>query len=312
MRRRQLLGLSAALSAGALARPGGAKQLVSEELDIVELNLPGDAAFGRALMLRPKALPSQPNLLVLLHGLGETYDQVVGARAFAERYGLLSAVARLSRPPLGRTYDAQDYFGEGRLAELNARLGKRPYHSPVLVCPYTPNPYKAGGEAVLQRYIEFLGGPLKSEVEQRVGSSFSASRCMVSGVSLGGYIAIEVFLKKAELFCGLGSAQGAFGQNQASRYAAAIEALGKRLGPRRVEILSSSFDPYRRPNELFHQHLRKRQQASRLRISPGPHDQRWLNESGTIEMLLSADDVFAGLGGDVKEAKEAKEAKDVK
>jgi hypothetical protein len=286
--------LGALLSGGGIARPAPARAraLVSDELDIVELDLKGDGAFGRALLLVPKRLPREPRLLTLLHGLGETHDQTVGARAFAERYGLLSAVARLSHPPLARQNEKQDYFGEGRLAELNARLAKHPYRPPVLLCPYTPNPYKAGGEAVLARYVDFVSGALKKEVEQRVGSSFPSSRSMVSGVSLGGYIAIEAFLKKPELFCALGTVQGAFGQNQAARYAAGVESASQRLGSRRVEILTSSFDPYRRPNELFHQHLQKRKQASRLRVSPGPHDQRWLNESGTIEMLLAADDAF--------------------
>lgn len=300
MRRRSLLGLGGALAIEWLAPRAHAKPLQSDELDVVELDVPGQRAFGRALLFLPRPLPSSPKLLVLLHGLGETHDQQVGSRAFAERYGLLSAVSRLSHPPLGRTHEAQDYFGAGRLQELNLRLSRRPYQSPVLLCPFTPNPYKTGGEAVLGRYADFLTGRLKNELEQRIGSDFPASRCMVSGVSLGGYLAIEVFLRKPELFCALGTAQGAFGQGQAARYAAGIASASQRLGPRRVEILTSSFDPYRRPNELLHQHLQKRKVASRLRVSPGPHDQRWLKESGTIEMLLSADDVFAGLGSEVK------------
>jgi predicted esterase len=289
-------GAAAGAASGASARAGAGarpKSLSSEELSFVELDVPGDRAFGRASLFVPRALPPHPPLLLLLHGLGETYDQSVGARAFAERYGLLSAVSRLSHPPLARTYAKQDYFGSGRLDELNQRLEQRPYRSPVLLCPFTPNPYKAGGEAVLQRYLRFLTGPLKNAVEQRVGKTFSPSRSMISGVSLGGYVAIEAFLAQPEQFCALGTAQGAFGPNQAARYAAAVAAATQKHGARRVEILTSSFDPYRRVNELFHQHLQKRKQASRLRVSPGPHDQRWLVESGTIELLLSADDVFA-------------------
>jgi predicted alpha/beta superfamily hydrolase len=170
----------------------------------------------------------------------------------------------------------------------------------VLLCPFTPNPWKAGGDPLIERYAGFLTGRLKTEVEQRVGSAFSAPRCMISGISLGGYLAIEVFLRKPELFCALGTAQGAFGQNQAARYAAGIDALTQRVGPRPVEILTSSSDPYRRPNELFHQQLQKRKLPSRLRVSPGPHDQRWLRESGTIEMLISADAVFSGVGSEAQ------------
>lgn len=294
MKRRSLLALGAALWAGTAS---AAKPLSSQELSLSELSLAGDRAFGRALLLVPRELPAEPELLVLLHGLGETHDQNVGAHAFAERYGLLGAVARLVHPPLVRQSPGPDYFGAGRLEQLNQRLAERPFRIPVMVCPYTPNPYKAGGDALVARYAEFLAGALKSEVEKRVGSPFPASRCMLSGVSLGGYLAIEAFLRKAEHYCALGSVQGAFGQNQAARYAAGIATAEKRVGPRRVEILTSSFDPYRVPNQAFHAQLQKRGLASRLRTSPGPHDQSWLVESGVIELLLSADEVFAAQRG---------------
>ncbi len=290
MKRRALLSLAAAL---AVSPRASGKPLESAELSLEELNLPGDAAFGRYLLAVPRNLPQSPELLVLLHGLGETVEQRMGSRAFAERYGLLSAVARLTHPPVERTLPRVDYFGEGRLPELNAGLAARPFRCPVLLCPFTPNPYKAGGEPTVSRYASFVAGPLKSAVEARVGVTFPAARCMLSGVSLGGYLAIELFLKKPEVFCAVGSAQGAFGPNQAARYAAGVAQAAERVGRRRVELLTSSMDSYRPANEAFQRHLLRLGQASRLRVSPGPHDQRWLNESGVIEMLLAADDVFA-------------------
>lgn len=290
MKRRALLSALLALSA---SRGAGAKPLASEELVLEEITLKGDRAFGRYLLAVPRVLPDKPELLVLLHGLGETVEQSMGARAFAERYGLLSAVARLSHPPVARTLPRVDYFGAGRVEELNAALAARSFRCPVVLCPFTPDPYKTGGDATVARFASFVSGPLKAEVEQRVGVPFPASRCMISGVSLGGYLAIELFLKNPETYCALGTAQGAFGPNQALRYARAFAAAAERVGARRAEILSSSFDPYRAPNEAFHRHLQRLQQPSRLRVSPGPHDQRWLNESGVIEMLMSADDVFA-------------------
>lgn len=290
MKRRALLQAAAALAASPAA---AAKSLESAELSLEEASLGKDPAFGRFLLAVPRSLPAAPELLVLLHGLGETTGQTVGARAFAERYGLLSAVARLTHPPLERTDLRFDYFGEGRLPELNEQLRRRPFQCPVLLCPFTPNPYQMGGDQVLQRFAEFVTGPLKVEVEQRVGVSLSAPRTMISGVSMGGYMAIEIFLKRPELFGGLGIAQGAFGPNQAVRYASAVAAATERVGRRRVEVLTSSMDPYRPTNQQFHRQLTQRKQASRLRVSPGPHDQRWLKESGVIEMLLGADDVFA-------------------
>jgi predicted esterase len=292
MKRRGFLLAATGFLAGAHPRPTLAKPLESAELALSELSLGGDPAFGRALLAVPRVLPPKPELLVLLHGLGETVEQTMGSRAFAERYGLLTAVARLTHPPLALVDEQHDYFGAGRLAELNAQLAQRPFRCPVLLCPFTPNTYKAHGDEVLVRFASFVTGRLKVEVEQRTGATFPVSRTMISGVSLGGYLAIELFLKNPEVFCALGTAQGAFGPQQAARYARGVEQATARVGKRRVEILTSSFDPYRRQNELFHQHLQRRKQASRLRVSPGPHDQRWLNESGVIEMLVSADDVF--------------------
>lgn len=292
MKRRALLAGGLALGAGAGARVAAAEPLVSEELALTELSLSGDRAFGRALLLVPKQLGPEPELLVLLHGLGESHDQVIGMRAFAERYGLLAAVSRLAQPPVSRLYPKQDYFGAGRLEELNARLRQRPFRCPVLVCPFTPNPYRATTASLLARYGEFVSGPLQREVEARVGAAFPASRCMLSGVSMGGYVALELFTARPAQYRALGLAQGAFGVGQAARYAEKIEAAAG-SGTRRVEILTSTQDPYRKPNEALHQQLQRRQQRSRLRVSPGPHDQRWLRESGMIEMLLSADDVFA-------------------
>ncbi len=293
MKRRVLLasGLLAALAPA--ARAAMPKRLESAELALSELALPGDVAFGRALLAVPRELPREPRLLVLLHGLGETNDQDVGARAFAERYGLLSAVERLTHPPLSRTEPRQDFFGEGRLDEHNARLAQTPYRPPVVVCPFTPNPYKPGGNEVLTRFMRFVNGELRAAVEHQVGASFPAARSMIAGVSMGGFLAIEIFLQSPERFCGLGAVQAAFGPDQALRYAAGIRKVSERLGRRRVEIVTSSLDPYRRSNELLHRHLSERKQATRLRVLPGPHDQRWLKESGVIEMLLAADDVFA-------------------
>jgi predicted esterase len=298
MMRRGFLALATGLAAGAHAGLAPAKSLESGELALSELSLGGDPAFGRALLAVPRALPPKPELLVLLHGLGETVEQTMGSRAFAERYGLLTAVARLTHPPLALLDERHDYFGAGRLAELNARLAQRPFRCPVLLCPFTPNTYKARGDEVLVRFASFVTGRLKAEVEQRLGATFPVSRTMISGVSLGGYLAIELFLKDPEVFCALGTAQGAFGPQQAARYALGVEQATARVGKRRVEILTSSFDPYRRQNELFHKHLQRRKQASRLRVTPGPHDQRWLNESGVIEMLMSADDVFGEQRGE--------------
>jgi pimeloyl-ACP methyl ester carboxylesterase len=241
-------------------------------------------------------------LLVLLHGLGETHDPKVGVRAYLDRYGLSSALARLGAPPIARTVPRVDYFGVGRVDQINAELVARPYQAPLLLCPFTPNPFKSGGSALIDRYARFLSGALRAEVETRCKLELPAARTMISGVSLGGYLALEVFLRDAASYCGVGSVQGAFGPARVKHYAQALAAAVRSAsdtGPQRksIALLSSSDDPYRRAHELLKVELEGRGVAAELRVSPGPHNQVWLRESGTIELLLSAQQSFVNARG---------------
>ena len=51
-------------------------------------------------------------------------------------------------------------------------------------------------------------------------------------------------------------------------------------------FLTSSADPFLAGNQALAAALRKKGVACDLRVLPGPHDQPWLREAGTIEMLL--------------------------
>jgi enterochelin esterase-like enzyme len=53
-----------------------------------------------------------------------------------------------------------------------------------------------------------------------------------------------------------------------------------------VHLLTSEADPFRAGNQRIAAELRKKGLACDLRVLPGPHDQPWLREAGTIEMLL--------------------------
>jgi pimeloyl-ACP methyl ester carboxylesterase len=280
--------------------------LLSEDLELAELEFPKQRGFGRTLLFSARRAAGQTiehavarRALILLHGLGESHDQRVGARAFAERYGLLSAVTRLKRPPLERTLKKQDYFGQQRLTELNEQLARQPYTPPILVCPFTPNPWR-GDSTLLDRYAEFLVGPLCAAIAERTGSDAPSLSLAVGGVSMGGFMALEIFLRKPERFCGLALAQAAFGAHQAPRFAAELDKCMQRAGARAVDVISSTGDPYLKPSELLHEKLRERAITSTLRVSPGPHNQLWLRESGVIEMLLAADRAFTLHGAAAK------------
>ncbi|NLE86592.1 MAG: hypothetical protein GX607_09360 [Myxococcales bacterium] len=273
--------------ADAAAPKKPADRFASEELEAHDLQVPGRASLARrALVLAPRHLKAgtRPRALVLLHGLGETGNEALGIRAWAELYGLISAYERLRRPPLERILPRARYATDERLEELNRSLAARPFEGLLLICPVTPNPYKPGPAArTLDAYTEWLFDSLLPTVRERVGP-FSALG--IDGCSLGGYAALEVFLRRPTAFATLGSVQGAFGEPRAERYATLLaEALeGKKPVP--IHIETSSEDPYRKANELLARRLKDRGVEATLRVPPGPHNQPWLREIGTLEMLL--------------------------
>lgn len=262
-------------------------RFASEDLEAHDLQVPGQRSLARrALVLAPRHSTGKARLraLVLLHGLGETGNEELGLRAWAELYGLIAAYERLRRPPIERTLPKAGYLTDERRAELNRSLAERPFEGLLLICPVTPNPYKPGpAERILDDYTAWLFDSLLPAVRERVAPFATLG---IDGCSLGGYAALEVFLRRPSAFATLGSVQGAFGEARAEQYAARIaQALdGKRPLP--IHLETSSQDPYRKANELLARRLGERGVSATLRVPPGPHNQPWLREIGTLEMLL--------------------------
>jgi enterochelin esterase-like enzyme len=156
----------------------------------------------------------------------------------------------------------------------------------VLACPVTPNPYRAGGARAIARYADWIEEVLLPAVRERAPMAAGPEGTGLDGCSLGGYVAVEVFLRKPELFATLGSVQGALNTASAVRYADGIARAIERVGARPLHLETSSDDPYRRANEALSRALRERGVPNELRVPPGPHDQPWLREVGTLELLL--------------------------
>jgi enterochelin esterase-like enzyme len=255
-----------------------------------DLVLDGDRRLARrALVLLPKVPPPGEKLplLVLLHGLGETGNELLGIHAWGERYGLVSSYERLKHAPLGRTLEKQRYLTDERLATLNASLAKRPFRGLAIACPVTPNPYKLQPAArTLDRYADWLAETLLPAVRKLGPVATDAEHTGLDGCSLGGYVGVEVFLRKPELFGAFGGVQSAFGAPAARQYAERIAQAIRRVGPRAVRIGSSTQDPYRTANEAFSDRLSELGVPHVLGVLPGPHNQPWLREVGTLDMLL--------------------------
>ena len=297
MHRRAFLGASAA-TLGSLTLPAWGATPTSPDLVQHDLVLDGDKRIARrALVLGPAhvAAGTKLPLLVLLHGLGETGNENLGIHAWGERYGLVRCYERLRRPPVAKLAPKQAWFSDEHLARVNVALEQRPFRGLVLVCPVTPNPQKVGpASRTLDRYADWIEQTLLPAVRAKVPCLDGAANTGLDGCSLGGYVGAEVFLRKPELFGSFGSVQGAFNLPTAARYAERIAEIVKKHGPRAIHLETSSQDPFRKATQHFAKELGRRGVGHELVVFPGPHNQPWLREVGTLEMLFWHD---AKLGG---------------
>lgn len=289
MQRRSFLALSGAALSG-LAWPARADTPESPDFVQHDLILDADKRIARrALVLAPAHVPAGTKLpvLVLLHGLGETGNELLGIHAWGERYGAVRAYERLRRPPVKKLYPKNPWFSDAHLEKVNDALAARAFGGMVLVCPVTPNPHKVGPAAkTLDRYADFIEKTLLPAVRDKVACLSGAAHTGLDGCSLGGYVGVEVFLRKPELFGTFGGVQAAFNVPAALKYAERIARAQKDVGARAVRVGTSSEDPFRKANEAFAKELGKRGVERELSVPPGPHNQPWLREVGTLDMLL--------------------------
>jgi pimeloyl-ACP methyl ester carboxylesterase len=261
-------------SAGGDAADAGAEDEL-RNLKVLDLN-----ESGRRFVL---VLPRYQNpeskipLAVFLHGLGETSNERLGAYAWLERYGLASAWQRLKRPPIERT-STRGEWTDARLAEVNAELALRPFRGFAMACPYMPNPR---GPADLDEYARWIETALVPRCRKEGAVFQDAPHTYLCGVSLGGYVALEVLVRLPRLFGAWAGLQTAIGTWAAAGYAEKIASAA----PRPLLVLTSTLDHWRASSEALVAALEAKKVPKTYRVIPGPHDQLWLREAGTIEAL---------------------------
>jgi hypothetical protein len=259
-----------------------------QDLEIRDYTVAGDRVLGNRFVLcvpthlaKGEVVP----LLVALHGLGETVDQRTGAYAFVERYGLPQAYQRLRHPPVARTLPNQDYFGDSGLAALNAGLVSRPFRGIVIACPYMPNFNQQGRDpAAFDPYASWIVDTVIPTARREAPVYTDAAHTSFDGVSLGGYASLEVFLRRPEVFGAWGSVQGAFGSARIAGYAERLAAVFAKER-KDFHLETSTGDPFHDPTVSLAEGLMKKGVPRELLVYPGPHDQAWLRESGTMGML---------------------------
>lgn len=287
-----------ALAGEGAAPPINADVLASRtppDLRVVDLALEGDKRLAtRVAIFAPNHLAPDEKvpLLVLLHGLGETWNQGVGAFAWVERYGLGTAYARLRRPPVTRTSRQVSLLPDARLAALNASLAALPFRGLAIACPYTPNVVKQPDPAAaLDTYASWIADVVVPRARKEAPVIADAAHTYLDGVSLGGYLGIEVFLRRPDAFGALGCVQSAMSPLKVPAYAeklAAIHAAAVKAGrpPPTFHIETTESDPMLGLNRALSDELTRRGVANDFVVLPGSHDQTFLREAGSMEMLL--------------------------
>lgn len=250
------------------------------EADLRNLRLLDTAEAGRRFtLITPRwQNPDTPiPLVVFLHGLGETTNERLGAYAWLEKYGLGSAWQRLKRAPIHRMSHRGEWT-EARLARVNAELDMRPFRGFAMACPFMPNPK---GPADLDEYARWVDESLVPRCRKEANVIGEAARTYLCGVSLGGYVSLEMLARLPHVFGAWAGIQTAIGTWAATRYAEKIA----RSPTRPMLVLTSTLDPWRTSSEALAAALETKKVPCTLRIVPGPHDQPWLREAGTIEAL---------------------------
>lgn len=255
--------------------------------EVVEVHAKGGPHDRFALLVpRHLARGAQVRLLVALHGLGESGDPALGLRAWLDLYGLRSAYARLTSPPIVRTSKRND-VDDATLAALNASLAAVPFTGLAVACPFTPSFRKwkdpAGALGDFGDWLVKEVVPSAAKVAPiGAGPAFTA----IDGCSMGGPYALDVFLRHPAAFGSVGVVQPAMGEHRAAGYAERLAGAVASVGPRPLQLLSSTGDPFLGATRALDRELARRKVPRRLVVLPGPHDQPWLREAGTLSMVL--------------------------
>jgi acetyl esterase/lipase len=94
-----------------------------------------------------------------------------------------------------------------------------------------------------------------------------------------------VAIRAPGAFRAIALVQSAHPAHRNAELASRLASAGPGKGPLPALVLTSEGDPFRDRNLALAAELEKRGVPTERRKLPGPHDQPWLREAGTLEML---------------------------
>ncbi len=287
LRRRSLLRACLALGAAAATARQRSASAAIPSFEVREVEVKGKHA-SRANLLVPTHLAEgeKVRLVVALHGLGESKDPSLGIRAWLDLYGLRTSYERLRSPPIARD-PKRKYWTVERLAEVNESLDRNAFRGVAVLCPFTPNVRQMGDRATPQReYADWLTTELIPAARKVAPVLETADATSIEGCSMGGPIALETVLAHPTRYGALGMVQPALSTARAEPWAKALKKAREQNPKLALQLLSSEADPFADAVRALSKELKKLSVPHVLRVPPGPHDQPWLRETGTIEVLL--------------------------
>ncbi|MFO0660466.1 MAG: aldo/keto reductase [Polyangiaceae bacterium] len=273
----------------ASAAPGFTPPPRTTDLEVFDWTFSKTTPFiHRASVLVPTHLKpgEKVRTLVLLHGLGEALEgPTAGVFAWIDRYGAGTSYTRLRNPPLV-SVEKGNYLSSERAQEITNELKKKAFPGLVIVCPYLANVWAIKVVPALDALAKFITGDLLAKVESDIDcADTSPTSTAIDGCSLGGFGALEVFKRAPSRFGALGMIQPAMTNDNAPVYASMIASAYESGSLKAIHVESSSGDPYLEPSKILAAQLKSKNVPATLRVPPGPHDQSFLRDVGTLESL---------------------------
>lgn len=224
-------------------------------------------------------------LVIAFGGFGEcARPPRQGALAWLDYYKTDDAVLALVNNKLTPA-DFRGLVTRDRLDDFNRRLKRDAYGGVILACPASP-PLGLQTRLEFPDYEAFIMEELIPTLKDRY--RVARSKIGVDGVSMGGARSMYYGFKYPEVFCSIGSVQGAFGPY----FDVYRELIGKNrdvLRKRPIQLVTSDRDAMLKSVEKMHSLLLAEDIPHVYLKLTGPHDYIFNQGPGALALLMFHD-----------------------